>query len=35
MSLAQKAAQPDITHKIFKIQKINIPPLAEQKIIRK
>ncbi|MDA9951945.1 restriction endonuclease subunit S [Chitinophagales bacterium] len=33
MSLAQKAAQPDITHKIFKIQKINIPPLAEQKII--
>lgn len=33
MSLAQKAAQPDITHKIFKIQKINIPPLAEQVII--
>ena len=36
MSLAQKAAQPDITHKIFKVQKINIPPLLEQeKIVRK
>jgi len=33
MSLAHKAAQPDITHKIFKIQKINIPPLADQVII--
>jgi type I restriction enzyme S subunit len=29
-SLASKAAQPDITHKIFKIQKILIPPLKEQ-----
>ena len=33
MSLAQKAAQPDITHKIFKIQTINIPSLEEQEQI--
>ena len=35
MSLAQKAAQPDITHKIFKIQQIDIPPLKEQELIVK
>jgi type I restriction enzyme S subunit len=32
-SLATKAAQPDITHAIFKIQEIAIPPLSEQKSI--
>ena len=32
-SLAFKAAQPDITHKIFKQQKIKIPPINEQEII--
>lgn len=32
-SLASKAAQPDITHAIFKIQEIAIPPLKEQKTI--
>jgi type I restriction enzyme S subunit len=33
MELALKAAQPDITHAIFKIQKITIPPLKEQQTI--
>lgn len=33
MSLAMKAAQPDITHAIFKIQEILVPPIKEQKII--
>lgn len=33
MSLALNAAQPDITHAIFKIQEIDIPPLSEQKSI--
>lgn len=32
-SLAFKAAQPDITHKAFKLQKIKIPPIKEQGII--
>lgn len=32
-SLASKAAQPDITHAIFKIQEIFIPPIEEQKHI--
>lgn len=32
LSLAKKMAQPDITHKIFKQQKINIPPIQEQKL---
>jgi len=31
--LAYKAAQPDISHAIFKIQEIAIPPLTEQKTI--
>ena len=31
--LAFKAAQPDITHKIFKLQRIKIPPLKEQQQI--
>ena len=35
MGLALKAAQPDITHAIFKIQGISIPPLPEQKTIVK
>ncbi len=36
MELALKAAQPDITHAIFKIQEIAIPPLFVQKtIVRK
>jgi type I restriction enzyme S subunit len=35
MSLALKAAQPDITHAIFKIQEISIPALSEQKDIVK
>lgn len=33
MELALKAAQPDITHAIFKIQEIAVPPLKEQKAI--
>jgi type I restriction enzyme S subunit len=33
MELALKAAQPDITHAIFKIQEIAIPPLKAQQII--
>ena len=33
MELALKAAQPDITHAIFKVQKIVIPPLLEQQTI--
>jgi len=33
MSLALKAAQPDITHAIFKVQEIAIPPIKEQKAI--
>jgi type I restriction enzyme S subunit len=33
MNLAMKAAQPDITHAIFKIQEIAIPPIKEQQII--
>ena len=32
MSLAMKAAQPDISHKIFKEQEIVIPSLNEQKL---
>lgn len=35
MSLALKAAQPDITHAIFKVQEIAIPPIKEQKEIVK
>lgn len=36
MGLAMKAAQPDITHAIFKIQEIAIPPIKEQnKIVQK
>lgn len=31
--LAHKAAQPDITHAIFKLQEIAIPPLKDQKTI--
>lgn len=35
MGLAMKAAQPDITHAIFKIQEIIIPPIKEQlKIVK-
>ena len=33
LELALKAAQPDITHAIFKIQKISFPPLKEQQTI--
>ena len=33
MSLAMKAAQPDITHAIFKIQEILVPPIKEQQTI--
>ena len=33
MNLALRAAQPDITHAIFKIQEIDIPSLKEQKVI--
>ncbi len=33
LSLAMKAAQPDITHAIFKVQKIGIPPIEEQLIL--
>lgn len=35
LGLAARAAQPDITHAIFKIQKIEIPPIKEQKLIVK
>lgn len=35
MQLAAKAAQPDITHAIFKIQKIAIPPIKQQQTIVK
>lgn len=35
LGLAARAAQPDITHAIFKIQKIEIPSLKEQKSIVK
>lgn len=30
LSIASRAAQPDITHKLFKVQKIQFPPLYEQ-----
>lgn len=30
LSIASRAAQPDITHKLFKLQKIYFPPLSEQ-----
>jgi type I restriction enzyme, S subunit len=33
LSLALKAAQPDITHAIFKIQEIAIPPMKDQEQI--
>jgi type I restriction enzyme S subunit len=33
ISLASRAAQPDITHELFKQQMISIPPLAEQRAI--
>lgn len=33
VGLAQRAAQPDITHKLFKAQNIDFPPLKEQKNI--
>ena len=33
MGLASRAAQPDITHKIFKLQTIAIPPLPTQQAI--
>ena len=33
MELALRAAQPDITHAIFKVQEIAIPSLVEQKTI--
>lgn len=33
MKLALKAAQPDITHAIFKVQQIAVPPLKTQRII--
>jgi type I restriction enzyme S subunit len=36
MELALKAAQPDITHAIFKVQEIAIPPLkTQQSIVKK
>ncbi len=35
LSLALNAAQPDITHAIFKIQEIAVPPISEQQIIVK
>ena len=31
VGLAQKAAQPDITHKLFKAQRIVVPSLADQR----
>ncbi len=33
IGLASRAAQPDITHKLFKAQEIHFPPLAEQQRI--
>lgn len=33
LSVASRAAQPDITHKLFKVQKIHFPPLTEQQRI--
>jgi type I restriction enzyme S subunit len=33
ISLAKRAAQPDITHKLFKEQSIPLPPLPEQEQI--
>ena len=35
ISLASRAAQPDITHVLFKQQLIELPPLSEQKAIVK
>jgi len=35
MGLALRAAQPDITHAIFKIQEISIPPKEDQRKIVK
>lgn len=36
MGLAMKAAQPDITHAIFKIQEINVPPInTQEEIVKK
>lgn len=35
LALAGRAAQPDITHAIFKLQEIDIPSLSEQKTIVK
>jgi len=35
MGLAMKAAQPDITHAIFKIQEIAVPPIKTQQTIVK
>jgi type I restriction enzyme, S subunit len=32
-TLASRAAQPDITHTIFKVQPIMVPPLSAQKIV--
>ena len=33
LALAKRAAQPDITHKIFKEQLVSFPPLEEQLVI--
>ena len=33
IGLASRAAQPDITHKLFKAQEIHFPPLAVQQRI--
>ena len=33
LSIASRAAQPDITHKLFKVQKIQFPTLSEQQSI--
>ena len=33
IKLASRAAQPDITHKLFKAQEIVFPPLSEQQSI--
>ena len=35
LSLAMKAAQPDITHAIFKVQEISVPPIRIQQAIVK
>ena len=35
LSIASRAAQPDITHKLFKVQKIQFPPISEQQSIVK